>query len=78
MGDIIKIDAHTNHAIQGQFARICVQVAVDQLLRTVVYIGDHIQHVIYEGINQICFLYGTLGHKDFQCPNSSSNAPLKP
>lgn len=32
MGDIIKIDAHTNHAIRGQFARICVQVAVDKPL----------------------------------------------
>lgn len=40
-----------------------------------VHIGDHIQLVIYEGINQICFLSGILRHKDYHCPNSTSLRP---
>lgn len=32
-----------------------VCMPVDQPLRTIVYIGDHAQQVIYEGINQILF-----------------------
>lgn len=86
--DTIKIDAHTNHATRGQFTCLCVQVSVDKPLFTTVHIGDHTQPIIYEeGINQICFLCGKLGHKDFVCPdipsppvnmNSMSSVPATP
>lgn len=46
---------------------MCIQVNIDGPLNPKVFIGHHIQPVIYEGLNSVCFWRGKLGHKDFTC-----------
>lgn len=55
LGLVLKVDAHPNDAVRGQYARICVQVNIGKPLKQVVHIGYHSQLVIYEGMNMICF-----------------------
>lgn len=78
LGIILKVDAHTNDALRGQYARICVQVCTDNALKTRVYIGHHTQLVIYEGLNMICFVCGKVGHKNVACPDCHTNSSLPP
>lgn len=39
LGTVLKIDAHTNDALRGQYACICVQVNINQPLKTSVHIS---------------------------------------
>lgn len=42
LGIVLKVDACTNDALRGQYARICVQVNVEKTLKTVIHIGPHL------------------------------------
>ncbi|GKV20925.1 hypothetical protein SLEP1_g30970 [Rubroshorea leprosula] len=75
LGKPLQLDAHTAHQTRGQFARICVQVDLDESLVPFVRIGKHIQKVLYEGPVALCFSYGCVGHKENSCPLKSSQAP---
>lgn len=48
---------------RGRFARICVQINVEKPLIKTVKIGKMAQVVQYEGINDICFACGHIGHR---------------
>lgn len=65
----MKIDTHACDALRGRYARICVQVSIDKPLLTSIFIGHHIQRILCEGFNQICFLCGKLGHKNISYPD---------
>lgn len=41
LGIVLKVDARTNDALRGQYARICVQMNVEKTLKTVIHIGRH-------------------------------------
>lgn len=81
LGTVLKIDAHTNDALRGQYACISVQVNLNQPLKTLVHISYLSQLVIYEGLNMICFTSRKLGHKSLACPapllNLSPNSPVE-
>ncbi|GKU96985.1 hypothetical protein SLEP1_g10165 [Rubroshorea leprosula] len=66
--DCIDIDAHTAHLSRGQYARICVQVDLDEPLVHFVRIGKHVQKVLYEGPAALCYSCGCVGHKEDNCP----------
>lgn len=48
-GEATEIDACTFVTLSGRYARICVQIPLDTLVRSEVIIGMHKQKVVYEG-----------------------------
>ena len=70
LGTLLKVDAHTVDGEKGRFARLCVQIDLDQPLTPMVRIGDIHQRVQYEGISAICFHCGCVGHKAPTCPSN--------
>nr|POF05057.1 hypothetical protein CFP56_35619 [Quercus suber] len=67
IGPVLKIDSHTFNGERGRFARICIQTNVEKPLIKTVKIGKVVQAVQYEGINDICFACGRIGHKKEGC-----------
>ncbi|GKV06468.1 hypothetical protein SLEP1_g18364 [Rubroshorea leprosula] len=68
LGTPLRLDAHTVHQSRGQYARICIQVDLDEPLVPFVRIGKHIQKVLYEGPAALCYACGCVGHKEDKCP----------
>lgn len=69
------MDKTTFAASRGQFARISVEVDLNQPLRSKFQLWGHTFPVEYEGLHQICFHCGKYGHRQENCPKvpSSSN-----
>ena len=55
LGKLLKIDARIIDSELGRYARLCVQIDLNQPLTPKVRIGDILQRVQYEGISTICF-----------------------
>ena len=68
IGNVLRIDTFTATESRGKFARLCIQVDVDKPLITTVMIGKLQQIVTYEGIHNLCFECGRMGHKREACP----------
>ena len=67
LGTVLRVDTHTALEARGRYARICVQVDMSKPLVTIVRIGQRCQPVVYEGVNQLCFACGHLGHRREYC-----------
>nr|POE78860.1 transposon tx1 uncharacterized 149 kda protein [Quercus suber] len=67
IGPVLRIDSFTANGARGRFARLCVQINIDQPLINTVKIGKMSQPVQYEGINMLCFACGRLGHRMDNC-----------
>nr|POE55814.1 uncharacterized protein CFP56_43333 [Quercus suber] len=63
IGNVLRIDTFTATETRGKFARLCIQVDVDKPFITTVMIGKFQQSVTYEGIHNLCFECGRMGHK---------------
>lgn len=79
IGQLLKVDICTQDAKRGQYARLCIQVPLEQSLITAIYISKFHQKIQYEGINLLCSLCGRIGHYASQCSficsyNSSHNS----
>ena len=72
LGTLLKVDTRTIDGERGRFARLCIQIDLDQPLTPMVRIGDITYRVQYEGISAICFHCGCVGHK---APNYPLNLP---
>ena len=68
IGLVLRIDSHTINGERGRFTRICIQINVEKPLIKTVKIGKVVQAVQYEGINDICFTCGRIGHRKEGCP----------
>jgi hypothetical protein len=68
LGKLLKIDARTVDSERGRYARLCVQIDLDQPLTPKVRIDDILWCVQYEGVSTICFECGYVGHKLAVCP----------
>lgn len=55
VGKVIRIDNHTEDALRGRFARICVQLDLSKALLPRLLIGKYSQKIEYEGLHMICF-----------------------
>ena len=70
IGPVLKIDAQIATESRGRYARICVQINLNDPLIRAVRLDNFYQSVIYEGLHLLCFSCGHLGHRKGNCPYS--------
>jgi hypothetical protein len=69
IGPVLRFDSHTVNGVRGRYARLCIQVNLDKPLPQSILIGQgRVQAIQYEGINQLCFSCGRIGHRKEHCP----------
>jgi hypothetical protein len=69
LGQVLKIDARTSDNVRGRYARLCIQIDLDQPLIPKIRIGELLQRIQYEGISSLCVECGCMGHKAASCPS---------
>ncbi|KAJ8752580.1 hypothetical protein K2173_005469 [Erythroxylum novogranatense] len=67
-GHTVKIDETTLQVQRGEYARVTIEVDFSQPLRHSVELDGVTLRVAYEGLPQLCFHYGQVGHADAACP----------
>lgn len=68
IGPVLRVDTHTALEVRGRFARLCVQVNLDEPIVKAIRVGGIRQLVQYEEISSLCFFCGRVGHKAKGCP----------
>ncbi|MBA0826521.1 hypothetical protein Goarm_011365 [Gossypium armourianum] len=74
IGSVYRIDARTDAAPKGRFARLAVSVDLKKPLVSKVRINGRIQIVEYEGLPNICLSCGLFGHTSLLCTENKSPA----
>ena len=67
IGPVLRIGTQTTSEVRGRYARLCVQVDLEQPLIRTVHLGTLSRPVLYEGISSLCFSCGRLGHRKDNC-----------
>ncbi|XP_070005255.1 uncharacterized protein [Nicotiana sylvestris] len=67
IGRLLKIDVCISTTLRGRYARLCVELPLEIPVQPFLYIGQHKQHIHYEGDNFLCTNCGRLGHITKQC-----------
>lgn len=67
VGRVLRVDTYTASEARGRYARLCVQVNINNPLIYTIMIGKFKQFVIYEGIGRLCFSCGCVGHRWENC-----------
>lgn len=68
IGRVIKIDRHTESMNRGQYIRFCVEIDITKPLLSKFRLNGRVWGIQYEGLRQICFKCGKLGHKEDKFP----------
>ncbi|XP_016558072.1 uncharacterized protein At4g02000-like [Capsicum annuum] len=74
IGTLLKVDNCTSTNSRGRYARLYVQVPLDQPLLHHLFIGTHKQVILYEALSLLCTNCGRLGHTS-HCPHTPLNKP---
>ncbi|XP_075110427.1 uncharacterized protein LOC142181308 [Nicotiana tabacum] len=69
IGKLLKVDACTSVTLRGGYARLCVELSLDQPIQTFIMIGHHKQRIHYEGEGFLCKACGRLGYSNQSCPH---------
>lgn len=78
IGSLRKIDTCTSATTRGKYARICIKVPLEKPLKTHVFIGNHQQQILYEGLNMLCTRCGRLDNNKNLCtfvPHTQTHSP---
>lgn len=67
IGRVVKIDKHTESMSRGKYIRLCIEFDITKPLMSKFWLNGRVWMVQYEGLRQICFKCGKLGHKDSSC-----------
>ncbi|CAN1175843.1 hypothetical protein LINPERHAP2_LOCUS32170 [Linum perenne] len=67
VGKPLRIDTQTMLATRGKFARVCVELNLDEPLMPMVGIEGRWYKIEYEGISNICTTCGCAGHNSENC-----------
>ena len=68
MDKTIKIDVNTSNVQRGKFARVAVNIDLAKPLLSKIWLDGSWQRIEYEGLPQICFSCGRVGHSSVTCP----------
>lgn len=68
IGKPVKVDMHTLKVARGRFARICVEIDLNQPVVGRVGVEGRWHNVEYEGLHIICAQCGCYGHLLKDCP----------
>ncbi|XP_056690284.1 uncharacterized protein [Spinacia oleracea] len=68
IGRVVRIDKNTESMDRGQYVRFCIEVDLSKPLLSKFRLNGRVWRIQYEGLRQICFKCGHLGHKDAECP----------
>ncbi|KAI9127306.1 hypothetical protein K1719_001865 [Acacia pycnantha] len=76
IGKMIKVDRATSIYDKGGFARICVEIDLQQpLIPSYTMFGEE-RPIVYEGLHQVCFQCGRYGHRKEICPMKKEEEKL--
>ncbi|XP_028758744.1 uncharacterized protein LOC114717714 [Neltuma alba] len=67
VGRTIKIDRSTSIYDKGGFARLCVEIDLQQPLPTAFTAFGEDRQIVYEGLHMVCFHCGRYGHQKHAC-----------
>lgn len=67
LGRTIKVDTTSKDATRGKFAWVCVEMNLNWPLVPTVTVYGTVHAIEYEGLYNICFKCGRLGHRMEQC-----------
>lgn len=77
IGPLPRIDGWTTTGMRANYARMCVQVNVNEPLPNHIRIGAWKQRIQYEGVQTLCFQCGVMGHKKENCPTSQIGGEIE-
>ncbi|CAN1818831.1 hypothetical protein LINPERHAP1_LOCUS28511 [Linum perenne] len=69
IGRTVRMDHNTQTAERGKFARIAVEIDLNEPLVTGVELDGAWQRVEYENLPELCFSCGKVGHEKGSCPS---------
>ncbi|XP_009774449.1 uncharacterized protein [Nicotiana sylvestris] len=72
IGRLLRVDACTSATLRGRYARLYVEIHMEQPVKSFIFIGSHKQSIHYEGENFLRKKYSRLGHISPHCPHSKS------
>ncbi|KAL9404358.1 hypothetical protein Peur_001330 [Populus x canadensis] len=72
LGTPIKVDMNTLNVERERFARICIEIDLNQPVVGRIWIKEHWYKVEYEGLHIICSKCGCYGHFGKECPAKGS------
>ncbi|KAJ8899631.1 hypothetical protein K2173_018605 [Erythroxylum novogranatense] len=75
VGNTVRIDIAIIQKARGKYARLIVDVDLASPLRHNVILDGETLLLAYEGLPQICFDYGRIGHAAQTCPQTASTPP---
>ncbi|XP_016480566.1 uncharacterized protein LOC107801708 [Nicotiana tabacum] len=74
IGKLLKVDACTSSPLRGRYARLCIELPMEEPVKKFIYIDSHRQLIHYEADNFLCKTCGRLGHKTTSCLYEKSPA----
>ncbi|KAL4377614.1 hypothetical protein GQ457_02G023990 [Hibiscus cannabinus] len=77
IGKVVRVDYNTSEGKRGRFARLAILVDLRKPLVSGIVIDGHRQDIEYEGLPEICFKCGKVGHSKEMCPGENVDMSLK-
>lgn len=77
IGRVVRIDKNTESMDRGQYIRFCIEVSLAKPLLSKFRLNGRVWRIQYEGLRQIFFKCGHLGHKDTDCPKFRDTTTLE-
>ncbi|XP_057719135.1 uncharacterized protein LOC130933521 [Arachis stenosperma] len=78
MGRTLKVDTNTVEVTRGKFVRLYVKVDLTQPLVSQYMINGVCYIIEYEGLHQVCFKCGRVGHEKGVCSEKKTQASATP